>query len=209
MAQIAVPERLSATNPFLCQLNPLPSAPPAPLCSPFARRCRTALAGTSTILEGLRAFCVFAGFGVLFDFVYQATFFAAWLSLDVRRSTKNRYDCCCCITGEQPAPCCGCDCGPCVPDVPFDEDKGGLMQPFIKKYMAPAVLSKPGKAVILIACAVFLAFGIWGTVELQQDFSSRWFVSDDSFLQDVYQIQVSFLLSAILSSCGPQGRALL
>lgn len=49
------------------------------------------LSGTFTSLIALRDFSVYAAVGILFDFVYQITFFLAFLALDARRE-RMHYD---------------------------------------------------------------------------------------------------------------------
>ena len=42
------------------------------------------LSGLSS-LPALRSFAIFAGFGVLFDFIFEVSFFASFLAIDLRR----------------------------------------------------------------------------------------------------------------------------
>lgn len=57
--------------------------------------------GTYTDLPALRAFATFAFLGIMFDFIYQVTFFAAFAALDARRELRA-------ING---APALGLQCG--------------------------------------------------------------------------------------------------
>ena len=49
------------------------------------------MSGTFTTLGGLRDFSIYAAVGILFDFLYQITFFLAFLALDARRERRH-YD---------------------------------------------------------------------------------------------------------------------
>jgi len=40
------------------------------------------LIGSNTSLPALRYFCIYAAVGILFDFLYQITWFVAWLTID-------------------------------------------------------------------------------------------------------------------------------
>lgn len=44
--------------------------------------------GTYTQLPALQAFSIFAFLGITFDFIYQVTFFAAFVVLDARREQR-------------------------------------------------------------------------------------------------------------------------
>ena len=144
-------------------------------------------AGSYTDTEGLRTFCIFAGFGILFDFIFQITFFLGWLVLDVRRSTKNNLDWCCCIGERQPpVPCCSCPCF--KPTQPFEEDEGRPIRFFITR-LARIMLTIPGKVIVLTLFGGLLGVGIYGATKLQTEFSSRWFVPTDSWIQDTFAVQ--------------------
>ena len=52
--------------------------------------------GATTILPALKFFCLFAAMGIFFVFIYMATFFLAFFSLDQRRIEDDRNGCICC-----------------------------------------------------------------------------------------------------------------
>ena len=52
--------------------------------------------GATTILPALQSFCLFAAMGIFFVFIYMATFFVAFFSLDQRRIEDDRNGCICC-----------------------------------------------------------------------------------------------------------------
>ncbi|GMH38046.1 hypothetical protein BSKO_05930 [Bryopsis sp. KO-2023] len=49
--------------------------------------------GVYTQLPALKGFCIFAVFGILFDFLFQITFFLAFLALDSRREVRAKLGC--------------------------------------------------------------------------------------------------------------------
>lgn len=57
--------------------------------------------GSTTVLPALSSFCWYASLGILFDFLFQSTFFVACLTLDARRRQANRIDCCCCWRSQR------------------------------------------------------------------------------------------------------------
>uniref|UniRef100_A0A1B6KFZ1 SSD domain-containing protein n=2 Tax=Graphocephala atropunctata TaxID=36148 RepID=A0A1B6KFZ1_9HEMI len=60
--------------------------------------------GGTTILPALESFCLYAAAGVFFTFIYQATFFVAFLVLDEQRIAKQKNPFLLCVTHGKPAP---------------------------------------------------------------------------------------------------------
>lgn len=56
--------------------------------------------GATTLLPALSSFCMYAAFGILFDFILQVTFFVGCMVIDTRRQEASRMDMCCCFTCE-------------------------------------------------------------------------------------------------------------
>ncbi len=71
--------------------------------------CVAFLVSGATNLPALSSFCIFAGVGVLFDFIFEITVFASVLAYDLNRQTKGRGDCCglCCCKQTVWICCCG------------------------------------------------------------------------------------------------------
>ncbi|XP_058956472.2 patched domain-containing protein 3 isoform X1 [Pocillopora verrucosa] len=123
--------------------------------------------GATTILPALRSFCLFAGIGILADFALQATMFTAFLALDARRQNKNRDGCCCCIK---------------LRDDYTESERGkrDLLQEFMDKYVARALLSLPGKIVVIIITGTLFGVNLYGTLMLRQYFDRIWFLPVES-----------------------------
>jgi hypothetical protein len=103
--------------------------------------------------------------------IFAATFFTGALVLDERRQRENRRECLCCLTRKQHTD----------DDVVFEE---GNMSRFFRNYHAPAILSKPGKIIVLLFFSGLLAFGIFGAVNLSVEDTEREFVPEESYLKD-------------------------
>lgn len=60
--------------------------------------CIAFLVSSATNLPALSSFCVFAGIGILFDFIFEITLFTSFLAYDLNRQSRGRGDCCgaCC-----------------------------------------------------------------------------------------------------------------
>lgn len=97
---------------------------------------------------------------VIFVFVYQTTFFAACLLLDMRRQAANRVDWLCCIQTSR-GPTRGC-VGTFIP--------GGdnISQRLIGRYLPAAILHWAGKLVVMAITVGLLVLGVAGAVKVQQ-----------------------------------------
>lgn len=60
------------------------------------------LVGTYTDLPVMRAFSIYAFLGIIFDFLYQVTFFMAFVVLDARREKRAMHE-----KGTCGLSCCG------------------------------------------------------------------------------------------------------
>lgn len=123
--------------------------------------------GATTILPALRSFCIFAGIGIIADFALQATLFTAFLALDARRQEKKRDGCCCCIKlkDDYTESSCG---------------RRDLLQEIMDKYFGKALLSLPGKIVVIVITAGLFGVNLYGTMMLEQFFDRVWFLPPES-----------------------------
>ena len=110
----------------------------------------------SSSLPALASFCAYAAVGIVFLWIFASTFFAATMVLDERRQRDNRRECLCCITRKT--------------DLEDDEndkfEEDGLSR-YFRNYHAPLLLSKGGKAAVLVAFSGLLGFGIWVSFHLE------------------------------------------
>ncbi len=127
---------------------------------------------SASSLPALASFCAYAAISIFFLWAFSATFFTATLVLDERRQRDNRRECVCCVTRRNPIAE--------EEDMGFDEDFVSL---YFRKYHAPTILSKLGKACVLLAFAGLFGFGIWGTLNLEVEDSERAFIPEDSYLR--------------------------
>ena len=148
------------------------------------------LAGMFTTLPALSAFCGFTALGILFDFVFQITFFVAFLTWDLKRRDARKRDCCCC-------PCCGpSGIGrgtPCCGAAAAGTDSAAPPKSFSYKvaaeWLPSLTLTTPGKVVVLSISAGLLALGCVGATSVGSDFNIEWFTPADSPLRSVYAVR--------------------
>eukprot|EP00929_Paragymnodinium_shiwhaense_P030468 TRINITY_DN17267_c0_g1_i2.p1 TRINITY_DN17267_c0_g1~~TRINITY_DN17267_c0_g1_i2.p1 ORF type:complete len:1128 (+),score=278.62 TRINITY_DN17267_c0_g1_i2:231-3386(+) len=143
--------------------------------------CLAFLIGSATVLPALSWFCVYAGLGVFFCFLFQIFMFAPILVLNGRRAAKNKYDCGCCCrsptehTIKEPAGCCWC----CKPQP---------ILPKVLKAMGEKITRGPVRWVVLAVFGVVAVAGIAGCALIEQDFKLEWFIPDDSYVQNFMQM---------------------
>ncbi|GAQ89032.1 putative Patched family protein [Klebsormidium nitens] len=140
--------------------------------------------GISSELPALKGFMIYAAAGVIFVFVYQTTFFAACLLLDMRRQAANRVDWLCCIQTSR-GPTRGCV-------GTFTPGGDNISQRLIGRYLPAAILHWAGKIVVMAITVGLLVLGVAGAVQVQQNFDGDWFVPQKSYYQDVLKVQKQY-----------------
>lgn len=150
--------------------------------------------GSLSSLPGIRWFAFYSAPSVLFDFVYQVTFFIALLAIDDLRQKANRRDCCPCCTAkpmedtaedtadedEIPETLDGEDKTPTIESVP-----SCMMSKIVDAY--PRVLLRPiTKIIVLITFSLLLVLGCVGASKQSQKFDFRSLTPPDSFVRDFY-----------------------
>jgi len=127
-----------------------------------------AISSTSA-LPALASFCAFASINIFFLWALAATFFTSTMVIDEKRQRENRRDMLCCLTRKNDAA----------------EDTGskeGFISNYFRKYHAPKILSKPGKALTIVCFACLFGFGVFGLVNLPVEDSARNFIPQDSYI---------------------------
>jgi len=96
------------------------------------------------------------------------------LVLDERRHKARRMDCfCCCLKRAE------------LPDGEHEdgEMEEGRVSTYFRKYHAPAILSFPGKIIVLVAFSGLLAYGLYGATQLSVEDTERNFVPPGSYIE--------------------------
>ena len=92
--------------------------------------------------------------------------------LDEKRQRDNRRDMLCCVKRKT------------ITDEEDTGSKEGFISRYFRNYHGPAILSKTGKPLTILAFAALLGFGIYGAMELPVEDSERNFIPDDSYVKD-------------------------
>ena len=123
--------------------------------------------GGFTILPALKSFCIYAAVGIVATFIFQASFFVAWMSIDQRRIEANRNGCCPCYVHPEATT--------------VDAPSMSLMQKAFKTF-AELLMNPRVKLVIAAVTLLLTGVGILGNVRLRQEFDPAWFLPPDTYI---------------------------
>ncbi|XP_069941806.1 patched domain-containing protein 3-like [Cherax quadricarinatus] len=124
--------------------------------------------GSTTVLPALRSFCIYSAIGIATLYVFQATFFVAWFTLDQARLEDKRNGLVWCYQHKD--------------WTPNSCSQRDLCQTFFDKFYSRVVLMKPIKVLVMVVTAVMLGASIWGVTHLRQEFNPVWFLPQSSYL---------------------------
>ncbi|XP_078674233.1 patched domain-containing protein 3-like [Branchiostoma floridae x Branchiostoma belcheri] len=161
--------------------------------------CLAFTAGITSVFPSVRTFCTYAAVGVAFDFLYQITFFAAFMSLTGRRERANRH----CLTCRPVLPqsqarhksaayrlCCAA--GVSRQKGAFDNpsSKGFNQDPVLNRLLytnlVPFILKPSSKVVIFLLYAAYLGVAIWGCFQIRIGLQHQRTVADDSYVRGYF-----------------------
>lgn len=154
------------------------------------------LVGALTKIPALTSFCIVAALAVVADFALQMTWFAAALILDAKRVRARRYDLFPLLKQTirfkprpRPRQPRGAD-GKRSP-IPVVVD-GGLIQMFIAKVYAPALLRRSTKIAVLVITLFLLGLSGLGFTQLQLGLEQQLAVPTDFYLHTYFEQQTKY-----------------
>ena len=125
--------------------------------------------GAASVLPALSSFCIYASVGILFLFMYMATFFLAIFTLDQRRIDDRRDGIICCWKKS--------------PDWTPNKCSQMSLTDKVFSHLAETLIKLPVKIVILVLTSALLGVSIYGVTLLETDFDVSWFLQPGSYLQ--------------------------
>ncbi|XP_078576017.1 patched domain-containing protein 3-like [Branchiostoma floridae x Branchiostoma japonicum] len=161
--------------------------------------CLAFVAGVMNVFPSVRLFCIYASVGVAFDFLYQITFFAAFMSLTGRRERANRH----CFTCLPVLPksqaqdksaayrlCCAAGVSKQEGNPSSEEfNKDPLLNRLLYNYLVPFILKPWSKLVIFLLYAAYLGVAIWGCLQIRIGLQYQNVVADDSHVRGYYDAE--------------------
>ncbi|XP_046631548.1 uncharacterized protein LOC124311207 [Daphnia pulicaria] len=128
--------------------------------------------GATTVLPSLRSFCIYSAVGILATYLFQASFFVAWLTLDQRRIESHRDGMLPCFVHRNWKPSTLSRIEP--------------LQVFFSRILAKYLFKWPAKVFILIVSAFLLGVNTWGSVLMRQEFNPLWFIPTSTYLSQYF-----------------------
>ncbi|XP_070553523.1 patched domain-containing protein 3-like [Ptychodera flava] len=149
--------------------------------------------GVTSFFPSVRIFCIYTGIAVLFDYLYQITFFGACMALMGEREAANRHIIICrTVLPKEEAPstayrilCAGGSSA----QTPPKEDENHLMTRFFKQYYGPFITSILMKILVVALFAGFFGVAVWGCLQVEEGIRLENFAKDDSYAVRFYNLQ--------------------
>ncbi|MBN3288002.1 PTHD3 protein, partial [Polyodon spathula] len=159
--------------------------------------------GIMTPFRSVQSFCLYTGTAVLFCYLYNITFFGAFLALNGKREKGNRHWLTC-MKVEQDCPA-GRSKGysMCCVGGAYDADTGcEKEQPvymFFKRYYGPFLTNTWTKVFVVLLYGGYLASSIYGCLQMQEGIDLRNLAYDGSYVVNYYDDE-----DAYFSEYGPR-----
>lgn len=151
--------------------------------------------GISTQMPVLQSFCVYCSIGIFLTFLMQSTLFPACLTLNQRRIENNR-DACFPVVQHEDYKKGGC----------YNFSQRNFVQTFLRDYFAPALLSIPGKIIVLLVTFGLAGVMFWGITNIRKGFEVERSLPTDSYVRNFLESQRLYFSDegpGIQCFCGP------
>ncbi|XP_072535248.1 patched domain-containing protein 3-like [Salminus brasiliensis] len=146
--------------------------------------------GLMSDFPSIQAFCTYTSTAIIFCFIYNITFFGAFLALNGKREAANRHWLTCMkipasrSEGDSKAYALCCTGGDY--DRKTGSEKEQIFTHFFKSYYGPLITKPLSKACVILLYAAYLAGGIYGCLHLKQGIEMKHLAADDSYVIDYY-----------------------
>lgn len=135
--------------------------------------------GSTTRIPAMRYFAFWAGTGILFDFLLQATFFVACLTLDGSRQLSKRRDIICCFKANNTS----------KKNI-FGSEPGALKR-FYQRRFAPVLAKKIVYWPVMLASFSLFGASIYGASKLEYHFDDKDLAFEGSPLYEYNEVDAS------------------
>ncbi|XP_036376039.1 patched domain-containing protein 3-like [Megalops cyprinoides] len=147
--------------------------------------------GLMTPFGSVQSFCLYTGTALLFCYLYNITFFGAFMALNGRREASNRHWLTCMkIPVERPQESSKGHSVCCVGgayDRETHKEEEQPMNHFFKKYYGPFLTKAWTKGFVVLLYAAYLAGSIYGCFQIQEGIDLKNLAADDSYVVKYYE----------------------
>lgn len=150
---------------------------PSMLLTSVSECCCFFLGGLSD-MPAVKAFALYAGVALLFDFLLQITCFVSLLSLDSKRQAQNRFDICCFIRGKK-----------------SDQEslRESLLYKFFKSLYVPFLMRRTVRIIVMVAFFGWLCTSIAIAPHIDVGLNQELSMPEDSFVLHYFQALKKYL----------------
>ncbi|XP_057666723.1 NPC intracellular cholesterol transporter 1-like isoform X1 [Diorhabda carinulata] len=135
--------------------------------------------GSLSDMPAVKAFALYAGMALLFDFLLQITCFVSLMALDIARQSANRFDIFCFIRGSKKN----------EPTTSGD----GLLYSFFKHIYVPTLMNKPVRCIVMIVFFGWLCSSIAVTPHIEIGLDQELSMPEDSFVLKYFKSLKDYL----------------
>ncbi|KAJ8923333.1 hypothetical protein NQ315_001891 [Exocentrus adspersus] len=153
---------------------------PSMLLTSISESCCFFLGGLSD-MPAVKAFALYAGMALLFDFLLQITCFVSLLALDTRRQAGNRLDICCFIRGSKKN----------EPDSIAKQE--GMLYSFFKSVYVPILMHKTVRCAVMIIFFGWLCSSIAVVPHIEIGLDQELSMPEDSFVLKYFKFLKDYL----------------
>ncbi|VEN41344.1 unnamed protein product [Callosobruchus maculatus] len=139
--------------------------------------------GTLSDMPAVRAFALYAGMALLFDFLLQITCFVSLLSLDTKRQTSNRLDIFCWIRGSKKND----------PHSAGAAGQEGLLYTFFKTFYVPLLMKKSVRISVMIVFYGWLCSSIAVAPKIEIGLDQELSMPEDSYVLKYFKSLKEYL----------------
>ncbi|XP_070560913.1 patched domain-containing protein 3-like [Ptychodera flava] len=154
--------------------------------------------GAISNFPSVRIFCCYCGVAIVFDYIYQLTFFGGCMALIGRREKQNRH----CVTfrkvvskKEAPSTVYKLFCAGGVSRMPqnYEVDKSEhIIMKFFNEYYGPLITKKWFKVLTLFVYLGYLGASIFGCLQLSEGINTKQLALEGSYSVGYYDTQETY-----------------
>ena len=126
--------------------------------------------GASSFFPALQSFCVSAALAIAAIYIFQTTWFVAWMALDQIRVEQGRNGIIPCVVHKNWEPSSSAS----------QKDFGALITSQYSKLIELRIF----QISVILLTAAFLSFGIWGSYEIKVEYNVGKLLPEDSYTRD-------------------------
>lgn len=136
--------------------------------------------GSLSDMPAVKAFALYAGMALLFDFLFQITCFVSLLYLDTIRQASNRFDVLCFLRGSKK-------------EATGDEAQKGLLYFVFKKLYVPFLMDKYMRALVMVVFYGWLCSSIAVLPHIEVGLDQELSMPEDSFVLKYFKYLKDYL----------------